>query len=50
MDTSAMTKFARRAGQQGFSLVELMVTMVVMFIVFGVVFRSANMFQQRGQA
>ena len=45
-----MTKFARRAGQQGFSLVELMVTIVVMFIVFAVVFRSANMFQQRGQA
>src|SRR5215831_12497928 len=50
MKSSALTKFARRADQRGFSLIEMLVTVVVMFIVFAVVFRSADMFQQRGQS
>ena len=39
-----------RAGQQGFSLLEMIITILIMFIVFAVVFRSADMFQQRGAA
>lgn len=40
----------RPRGWRGFSLIELMVVVVVMFIVFAVVFRSADAFQQRGFA
>jgi prepilin-type N-terminal cleavage/methylation domain-containing protein len=39
-----------RPSQRGFSLIELMVVVVVLFIVCAVVFRSADMFQQRGFA
>jgi len=35
---------------RGFSLMEMMIVIAIMFIVFAVVFESANMFQQRGFA
>jgi len=39
-----------RAHPRGFSLIEMMIVIVVMFILFAVVFKSADMFQQRGAA
>lgn len=50
MKTPTTSRFAGRRQQRGFSLIEMLVVMVVMFIVFAVVFRSADMFQQRGAA
>lgn len=50
MKIATTNRFARRQHQQGFSLIEMLIVMVVMFIVFAVVFRSADMFQQRGAA
>ena len=48
MKSSTKAISARASQQRGFSLIELMVVVVVLFIVCAVVFRAADMFQQRG--
>lgn len=50
MTIAAKPTFARATRQRGFSLIELMIVLVVLFILCAVVFRSADMFQQRGQS
>lgn len=50
MRNSSKAGFRVRAPQRGFSLIEMMIVVVVMFIVAAVVFRSADQFQQRGAA
>jgi prepilin-type N-terminal cleavage/methylation domain-containing protein len=50
MNPSTMTGLPRRASQRGFSLMEMLIVVAVMMIVFAVVFKSADMFQQRGAA
>jgi prepilin-type N-terminal cleavage/methylation domain-containing protein len=50
MKPTTMTEFSGRARQRGFSLMEMLIVIVIMFIVFAVVFKSADMFQQRGAA
>jgi prepilin-type N-terminal cleavage/methylation domain-containing protein len=47
---SPKTRAEQRGQQRGFSLIEMLIVITVMFIVFAVVFRSADMFQQRGAA
>jgi len=50
MKIATTSRWARQQGQRGFSLMEMLIVIVVMFIVFAVVFKSADMFQQRGAA
>lgn len=50
MKMAANIGSARPLRMRGFSLMEMMIVIVIMFIVFAVVFRSADMFQQRGFA
>jgi len=50
MKVATTSRWARDQRQRGFSLMEMLIVIVVMFIVFAVVFKSADMFQQRGAA